>query len=135
MPLRYPSSYIGWSQSMHWAIYTSWVNTRDRKRLADAAIAVERSNGPILLISGKKDEAKPSANMAEKVIERLNMHSFPFKREHISFDDAGHLFNGPGGLPGYGSDSHGGTVRGNSLARYQSWLHVLGFLKESLRVQ
>lgn len=49
-------------------------------------IKVERINGPVLLLSGTKDEICPSTTMSEKMIEKLKQHKFKYHFEHIAYD-------------------------------------------------
>ncbi len=48
-----------------------------------AAIKVENINGPILFISATQDEFWPSKEMSDAMMERLQMHSFPFHVDHL----------------------------------------------------
>jgi uncharacterized protein len=57
---------------------------KDKPAVEKAAIAVERINGPILLISAKRDEYWPSTEMSDQIGERLKKNNFPFKFEHIA---------------------------------------------------
>lgn len=55
----------------------------------EAVIKVERIQGPILLISGKYDEAWPSFEMSNKIVERLENNNFQYYFEHLA-QDTGH---------------------------------------------
>ncbi|MFA9557575.1 acyl-CoA thioester hydrolase/BAAT C-terminal domain-containing protein [Evansella sp. AB-rgal1] len=55
----------------------------------EAAIEVEKVNGPLLLISGKQDDFWPSDLMAQTVTERLSNNSFPYPVEHLSYEFCG----------------------------------------------
>jgi len=57
---------------------------KDKPAVEKASIAVERINGPILLISAKRDEYWPSTEMSEQIGQRLKKNSFPFKFEHVA---------------------------------------------------
>jgi pimeloyl-ACP methyl ester carboxylesterase len=59
---------------------------KDKAAVEKAAIAVERINGPVLLISARRDELWPSMEMSEAVVHRLAQHKFPFKFEHVVID-------------------------------------------------
>ncbi len=59
---------------------------KDKVAVEKAAIAVERINGPILLVSAKRDELWPSMEMSEAVVQRLARNKFPFKYEHVVID-------------------------------------------------
>ena len=59
---------------------------KDKAAVEKAAIAVERINGPILLVSARHDEIWPSMEMSNAIGERLAKHGFPFKFEHVVID-------------------------------------------------
>ena len=50
---------------------------RNEERFEQAVIPVERTNGPILLVSGGDDTIWPSTKMVEQVRERLARSEFP----------------------------------------------------------
>jgi dienelactone hydrolase len=56
---------------------------RDTAAMERAAIAVERISGPILLVSATRDEAWPSREMSEAMMQRLSAHGFVHAAEHI----------------------------------------------------
>jgi pimeloyl-ACP methyl ester carboxylesterase len=56
---------------------------KDKVEVEKAAIAVERVNGPILLVSARRDELWPSMEMSEDIGRRLAEHKFAFKFEHV----------------------------------------------------
>ena len=106
-------------------------------RRPEVQIEVETINGPILLISGREDQQWPSAEMAGRIVERLERSGFRFAIEHKSYPDAGHLvFIGDpdnAGLPNPSiawSPLMGGTEAGNRAAWADSWSQVLQFLAE-----
>ena len=103
----------------------------------EVQIEVENINGPILLISGRDDRQWPSAEMAERIVERLEQFGFPFAVDHKSYPDAGHLaFIGNPDNAGLTNPSDawsprmGGTETGNRAAWIDSWSQVLQFLAE-----
>jgi pimeloyl-ACP methyl ester carboxylesterase len=55
----------------------------DEQAVREAAIPVERINGPILLLSATKDEVWPSTLMCNKIVERLQAQEFKYPVEHI----------------------------------------------------
>lgn len=104
-----------------------------------AAIAVERINGPVLLITGEADRLWASTVMAEQIRRRMVTHGFKHAVRHVQYPDAGH--NLGGGEQAYGvpnlppknrSDSSGGTRQGNSVAGVAAWAEVLAFLRSHL---
>lgn len=50
-----------------------------------ALIKVERINGPILLLSGDKDEVIPAAQMGEKMMARLKAYRYAYPNRHIVY--------------------------------------------------
>lgn len=106
-----------------------------RTAMEAAAIAVEKINGPVMLISGTGDELWPSTRFATMTIERLEAHGHPFPHEHLVYKGAGHLITLPGYEPEQGWVRRvklGGTPEANEHANTDSWPRVLGFLKQSL---
>ena len=57
-----------------------------------AAIEVEKTAGPILLISSKMDNMWPSELAAGKIMKRLQEHDFQYEYKHLSYDYGGHMF-------------------------------------------
>jgi pimeloyl-ACP methyl ester carboxylesterase len=57
---------------------------KDEAAVERAAIAVERINGPILLISATRDELWPSAEMSEEIVQRLARNNFPYTVSHVA---------------------------------------------------
>ncbi len=62
----------------------------DKVAVEKAVIRVEDINGPVFLISGTKDEAWPSAEMSELVVQRLKAKNFAYHYEHLAIE-GGHL--------------------------------------------
>lgn len=56
---------------------------RDTGAMERAAIAVENINGPVLFVSATEDEAWPSREMADAMMQRLRRHEFAHVAEHI----------------------------------------------------
>jgi dienelactone hydrolase len=65
------------------------ISLKDKEAVEKARIRVENINGPILLVSAKKDEMWPSTEMSNEIIERLKKKQFRFVYEHIA-DEGGH---------------------------------------------
>jgi len=63
---------------------------RNRVAMTQAAIPVEQTRGPVLLISGIDDGVWPSEMMAEAVVARLKLSHFPCPVEHLKYAHAGH---------------------------------------------
>jgi hypothetical protein len=110
----------------------------DEAAVAAASIAVEKINGPMLVISGTDDRMWPSTRLCEMVMERLEARDHPFPYEHLRYEDAGHMIVVPGSEP----EAHqmdrleaGGSKEANEFANQDSWQKVLGFLRDSLNVK
>jgi dienelactone hydrolase len=114
----------------------------DRAAARDAAIPVERIDGPVLLVSGTDDGFWPSTEMADAVIERLAEHRHPYPFEHLAFAGAGH---GAGGIPHLPATvtvarhpvrglylTSGGSPAVTARANSASWPRIVAFLTEHL---
>ena len=105
--------------------------------IAVAQIAVEKINGPVLLISGTDDQMWPSTRLSEMAIQRLMAHDHPFPYEHLRYEGAGHMITLPNSEPPPSWSSRyevGGTQEANDFANADSWTKVLGFLGKHLKV-
>lgn len=56
---------------------------RDEAAMARAAIPVERIAGPVLFVSASRDEAWPSREMSDAMMQRLKAHRFRHHAEHL----------------------------------------------------
>lgn len=121
--------------------YRDWYCAKlgDEAQQAAAAIPVERTNGPILLITGGDDQLWPAADMAEQAVARLQANDFPHAVTHLTYPEAGHLIRTPG-LPATESEiircgsltlRSGGSPAANEAASTDSWPKVLAFLKQA----
>lgn len=66
---------------------------RNTKAAAKAAIPVEKTHGPVLLISGSRDEMWPSAAMCEQMMTRLSGAEFPFSVKHLALETGHNVFD------------------------------------------
>ena len=105
------------------------------QELADAAIPVERTNGPILILCGETDDMWPSIELTDVVLERTARAGFPYPVRRLAFPDAGHLITLPylpvrtsGIHPLGGRFAYGGTQAGTAAARVTAWREMLAFL-------
>lgn len=108
------------------------------KAPADAAIPVERINGPVLLVSGRDDRFWPSSAMGEAMMARLEAAKFRFPHTHLAYDNAGHAgFGEPlpmdTKVPPALLAQAGGTAEGNLAMRADAWPKVLAFLDAALK--
>ena len=114
----------------------------DDEAVRVAEIPIERTAGPVLLISGEDDEMWPSTRMADALLRRAELEEPRYPTSHLHYAGAGHLCGSPPGLPlpgevvlaagGGRRFSLGGTPRGNAAACADSWRQTLEFLGRSL---
>lgn len=105
-----------------------------------ATIAVERIDGPVLLISGGDDRQWPSTQLSKIAIARLEQHDHPYTFEHLAYEGAWHFIGIPY-LPARGEAyTHpvsgvryaiGGTPEANARASIDSWARALAFLQDA----
>jgi dienelactone hydrolase len=111
--------------------------------MMEAEIAVERTNGPILLVSGEDDRLWPAAQMGDAMVARLKKHQFRHPVEHLKYAEAGHFVGGTVLFPRWRSSTvkHritgnlinlGGTPRADALSSVDAMPRVLTFLRTSL---
>lgn len=97
-----------------------------------AAIPVEKTDGPVLLVSGEQDRVWPATVLCEIAVDRLERSEFGHDFEHLVFEDTGHLISTPY-APLTGFEASGGTPRGTAHAAAQSWPQILETLDGGLR--
>jgi dienelactone hydrolase len=115
----------------------------DTIAVANAAIPVERINGPVLLITGHDDQVWPSFFMAEQIMARLRRHAFKHTYRHVAYSGAGHSIGRPyTSTMDINNERHpitkrlydsGGTPSATAWAREDSWSKLLEFLEKYLR--
>jgi dienelactone hydrolase len=123
----------------------AWANPRERNNPASmsrAAISVEHTHGPILLIGGKDDGVWPSAEMVDAVAARLRQAHFTYACIELKYPHAGHRAGVPEIDPSWhGGVVHpltgkaielGGTPEGNAESSLDAIPKVLAFLDQSL---
>jgi dienelactone hydrolase len=108
-------------------------------------IPVEKTRGPILLVSGTDDHMWPSAALADIAMRRLETHRHPYPFRHLKYEGAGHQIRVPGGpqtvrtlkLRVEGASAElldmGGTAKADTEAGSDAWRNVLEFLEASVR--
>lgn len=122
-------------------LYAEWL--KDEEAVRKATIPVEKTAGPILLITGTDDWMCPAAEMAGEVIKRLAAKEHPFRRQsqHLRYEGCGHSIRLPLGQPSFGvvnpntkdEISVGGNPKAASYAAWDSWPKVVKFLSDSLK--
>ena len=102
----------------------------------DAAIPIEKTKAPVLLLCGESDKLWPSCMMSRQLEARAKSRGGPPVRV-LAYADAGHLSIGP---PVPKDDPFyrrlgflGGSVEGNNAARADGWAKILDFVRTSLQ--
>lgn len=104
-----------------------------------AFIKIENIKCPILLISGKDDRMWPSWIYGELIMERLNQVKSPIYREHLCYDNVGHMITNPYDPVLTDAFKHpvtglfyeiGGNPKEQALACNNSWEKMLLFLSQ-----
>jgi dienelactone hydrolase len=111
-------------------------------RLEEFAIPVERTRGPILMISAEDDWLWASSTLTEIAERRLRRAKFPHFYKHVRYPNAGHFAVVPPNLPttsNWGRHpvvpmalSFGGTPSGNAAASADLWPRIVSFLHQHL---
>jgi dienelactone hydrolase len=104
-------------------------------------IAVEKINGPVLLVSGKADALWPSFEMGERVVAQLKAKGFNHPVQHLSYETAGHMvFIGDPTTENAASMARtpvnpmlGGTGEANMAAWKDNWPKVVAFFDAALK--
>jgi dienelactone hydrolase len=107
----------------------------------EAAIEVERTQGPVLMISGEDDHLWRSWEMADAVAARLKRKKFAYSVTNLKYPHAGHSAGRPDIRPTWhGATRHpisgrmedlGGTAKGDAESSMDSMPKVLEFLRKS----
>lgn len=115
----------------------------DPETVEAASVPVEEGDAPILLLSAGDDRLWPSADLSERVVDRLDAAGFEHEYEHVCYPDAGHQIRVPflpahgratgGELPDGRSMAYGGTPAGYAWADHDSWERTLSFLDRHLK--
>ncbi|HEY8358061.1 MAG TPA: acyl-CoA thioester hydrolase/BAAT C-terminal domain-containing protein, partial [Ramlibacter sp.] len=107
----------------------------------DTAIPVEKTQGPILMISGDADGLWPATALTRVAERRLQNCRFSHGFEHLVYPDAGHAIGIPNVITSTtrfkqavsGEDLDlGGSSGGTARASRDAWPRVLAFLAQSL---
>lgn len=99
-----------------------------------ARIPVERSSGPILLLSGDDDHQWSAAPMAEEIVRRMQDHGRGDDVTNVVYPGAGHVFlvqeflppSSPGAVPMF---DYGGSAEADRVAGEDAWRRAVSFLK------
>jgi dienelactone hydrolase len=107
-----------------------------------AEIEVEKTQGPILMISGESDHLWHSWEMADDVISRLKSRHFAYSFQNLKYPHAGHYAGRPDIVPAWhglvrnptsGKENDlGGSAAGDAWSSIDSIPKVLEFLRKNL---
>lgn len=107
--------------------------------LERATIPVERTDGPVLLVSGGEDDVWPSTDLAAVAADRLAARDHAWPHEHLAYPRAGHAIRVPyrRGQEQDPSDPHplGGTRAANVHAAADAWHAALSCLRIGLEAR
>jgi len=118
---------------------------RDARAVERATIPVEKTQGPILLVSGADDQMWPLSVLADIAMRRLETHQHPYPFRHLKYEGAGHLILVPGGprttrtlrlqVEGMSDRllSMGGTPKADAEAGVDAWRSLLEFLEVGVK--
>ena len=118
---------------------------RDSSAVERATIPVEKTRGPILLVSGTDDHMWPSTALADIAMRRLETHRYSYPYRHMKYEGAGHQIRIPGGpqtirtlrLRVEGASAElldmGGNTKADAAAGSDAWRSVLEFLEASAK--
>lgn len=137
VPLVYATTHYDRTAPMR-----QWTDVLDGPAAARnaAAIEVEHTRGPVLLLSSKADAMWPAARMADSIVARLRANDFKYSVVNAQYDDASHLLMGFGPAmtelrvndpvtKAYRFTMHfGGSPAGTEAARNAGWQRVKDFL-------
>jgi len=146
--VRYPSccgnpgvSYAWTWQKRPLAFAAPWRSPAPDVMLA-ATIAVEHTQGPVMLIGAEDDGVWPSWMMVDEIADRLKGAHFAHRVEVDKYKKAGHRAGRPEIVPAWhGAQRHpvsgqimdvGGTPRGDAESSIDAIPKVLAFLAEAL---
>lgn len=116
---------------------------KNKEKVAQSRIPVEKIQAPIQLISGSDDGFWPSQAYSERIVNELKHAHFSWPVEHVSNTDAGHAIGFPyvpttaivnihpvAQVPLNG----GGTALANARANRHTWPKVLAFLADAVEL-
>lgn len=115
---------------------------RDDQAVARATIAVERINGPVMLVTGGDDRLAPRFDLSEIARARLERAGHRWPVVHLTYAEAGHTLAPPwrpttqdGFVHPVSGDKtvFGGTPEGRAAANADWWPRALAFLADAVK--
>ena len=106
------------------------------RELEAARIPVERSAGPILLLSGDDDHQWPAAPMADEIVRGMVDHGRGDDVTSVVYPGAGHTFFVHDFMPPPGAGTRpqfdfGGSIQADHVAGEDAWRRAVTFLQAS----
>jgi len=117
--------------------------THSAEKMEEAAIPVEKINGPILMMAGLDDHIFGSAILSNIAYNRLKAKHFKYPYHLIVYNGVGHLnalgslpycpttINAIGIKPGEAVCNLGGNPQDSAKAQIDTWRQLLEFLRRS----
>jgi hypothetical protein len=107
----------------------------DRTSVEQAAIAVERATGPLLVISGGDDHVWSTGRMCAMIVDRMSSHGRVGDVTHLHYPQAGHMlfpYTRPSDsmMPDMKMDL-GGSPAADAEAHSAAWTHVVHHLRQT----
>jgi hypothetical protein len=107
----------------------------DERAVEEAAIAVERATGPLLLVSGGDDRVWAAGRMCRMIVDRMSRHGRAGDVCHLHYPQAGHMpfpYVRPSDstIPAAPMDL-GGTVAADAAAHSSAWGQVVAHLRRT----
>lgn len=136
----YPFAWTWTGKPLAFATYRQ---RNDPAALEAATIRVEKTKGPILMISGEDDQVWNSSGMTDAISNRLKSSHFEYLVERLNYPKAGHRAGRPEIAPEWhgpvrqpvsgGEENLGGSPAGDAESSIDAIPKVLEFLCEGLR--
>jgi len=104
---------------------------KDTEAVKKAAIQVEKTNGPIMIIGGEDDAYGPQFQYHDMIESRTIMNHFPYPFKSLKYENAGHLIGLPY-VPATQTLFNGGSARNNAYASLDSWNKMIHFFQNHL---
>jgi pimeloyl-ACP methyl ester carboxylesterase len=99
-----------------------------------ARIPVERSTGPLLLLSGDDDHMWPAASMSDEIVRRMENNGRGDDVTNVIYSGAGHVFLQQDFMPRPGTGAgpqydFGGSFEADNIAGKDAWQRAVSFLR------
>jgi hypothetical protein len=105
----------------------------NRAAVERASIQVERSSGPLLLVSGGDDRVWATKRMCDTIVSRMAAYGRAADVVHLHYPDAGHMlfpYTHPSDVPSPPFPVElGGTPRADADAHASAWPTVVRHLR------